>query len=91
MSDPLRALADQKHVELIIHEGSIKLLRPCKDYVREAPDFRFTHAIAICFRQQLELFPFNSAILRFKRRQSVHRKLLSHNQQANHFAELVWS
>jgi hypothetical protein len=91
VSDPLWALADQQDVDFVIHSSSIQLLRPRKDYIREARDFRFTHAIAICFRQQLELFRFKSAVLRFKRRQSAHRKLISHNQQANHFAELVWS
>jgi hypothetical protein len=92
MSDPLRALADQQHVKLVIHKRSVKVSRSAKDYAREALNLRrFTHTITVCFLPQLELFPFKSAILRFKRLQSAQRNLISHNQQANHFAEFVWS
>jgi hypothetical protein len=80
VSDPLLALADQQDVEFVIHKSSIHLLRAAEDYVCEALDFRFTHTIAICFRQQFDLFPFKSAILRLKRRQSAYRKLISRNQ-----------
>jgi hypothetical protein len=92
MSDPLRPLADQQDIDLVIHQSSIQLLRAAENNVCEATNIRrFTQTITVCFRPQLELFPFKSAILRFKSRQSAQRKLISHNQQANHFAEFVWS